>query len=75
MEAKERKSKEYAILLLESARQHHGVDNAPHEKVFNKSDIQAAYETGWDAAMQSVAQQQYRKQRPLSESPISKNYK
>lgn len=61
METKERKSKEYADCL--------------HEKVFNKSDIQAAYETVFDAAMQSVAQQQYRKQRPLSESPISKNYK
>lgn len=75
MEAKERKAKEYAIMLLESARKNHGVDYAPHEKVFNKSDIQAAYEEGLDAAMQSVAQQQYRKQRPLSESPISKNYK
>ena len=53
MDAKERKSIEYSILLLESARQHHGVDYAPHEKVFNKSDIQAAYEVGWDAALRS----------------------
>lgn len=54
MDAKERKSKEYSILLLESARQHHGVDYDPHEKVFNKSDIQAAYEVGWDAAKQEL---------------------
>ena len=53
MDAKERKSIEYSILLLESARQHHGVDYAPHEKVFNKLDIQAAYEVGWDAALRS----------------------
>lgn len=55
MDRKERKSKEYAILLLEHKRSLNGIDYDPNQKVFTKSDIETAFREGWDACMKLLA--------------------
>lgn len=55
------KARDYADFTHKILEEFHGCKCAPHDCFYNKSDIRAAYVTGWEEAIEIVKNMQVEK--------------